>query len=81
MASEEERRKREGSFPLRAKSVGEKEKKREKRKKGAGKEKQGRKEEKRGREEKERISRCSDSRSSTVRELKLVQATRATHGY
>ena len=33
VASEEERRKREGSFPLGAKSVGEKEKKRKRRKK------------------------------------------------
>ena len=57
VASEEERRKREGSFPLGAKSVGEK-KKEEKEKKGARKEKQGRKEEERGRKEKkERISR------------------------
>ena len=62
VASKEERRKRKGSFPLGAKSVGEK-KKGGKRKKGAGKEKQRRKEEERGREEKERISMRSEVRS------------------
>ena len=34
-----------------------------------------------GREGKRRFSHCSDGRSSIVRELKLVHATRATHGY
>ena len=34
-----------------------------------------------GRERKRRFSRCSDGRSSIVRELKLVHATRAAHGY
>ena len=36
---------------------------------------------KKERKERGRKNRRSDSRSSTVRELKLVQATRATHGY
>ena len=64
MVSEEERRKREGSFLL-----------------GSNRwERRKKEEKKRGRGE-ERIFRCFDGRSSTVRELKLVHATGAMRGY
>ena len=77
VASGEERRKREENFLLEANRWEEKEnKKREKERKKmdreGGKEKVGRK---------GKFSQCSDGRSSTVRELKLVDAMRATHGY
>ena len=56
--------------------ISEKESNRKKKRKKKGK-KMGERREK----EKERIFRCFDSRSSTVRELKSVHTMRATHGY
>ena len=64
-----------GKFPpLLIKSVNENQIEKKKKKKGK---KIGERREK----EKERIFRCSDGRSSTIRELKLVHTTRATRGY
>ena len=85
---EEESRKVGGNFLLGPNRWGEKGKggkeNKEKRKGKKGKENEG-KQTKESRalegEEKERISRRSDSQSSTVQELKLVHAMIATHGY
>ena len=81
MESENERRKREGSFLL-GPNRWERRKNEEKEKEGREKEDRGREkiEEERGRG-KEIISWCFKGRSSTVQELKLVHAAEATRGY